>query len=148
MDKQARELRKKSNDKIYTPKPVAIKMIEMCEIKNGEKVLDCCRGGGVFYDNLPESCFKYYCEIDEGKDYFDETEKYDLIIGNPPYSKWNKWIKHTVKLTDKFCFIFGVINLTDARLNNIFKHGYGLTKFHLLKLDWWFSPSCIYYLKK
>ena len=56
------------NDVIYTPKPVALKMIEMCDIKENMTVLDPCRGGGVFFDNLPK-CNKDYCEIEEGKDF-------------------------------------------------------------------------------
>ena len=42
------------NDVIYTPKPVALLMIDMCDIKEGDKVLDPSRGGGVFFDNLPD----------------------------------------------------------------------------------------------
>ena len=56
--------RQNANDVIYTPKPVAEVMIKMCNIQSDDKVLDCSKGGGVFYDNLPE-CDKSYCEITE-----------------------------------------------------------------------------------
>lgn len=148
LSKIAHKLKKSSNDIIYTPKPVALKMIEMCDIKDGDKVLDPSMGGGVFFNNLPTNCIKSYCEITENKDFFNETERYDLIIGNPPYSLWTKWIDHTMKLTDKFCYIFGCFNFTDKRLRDIIDKGYGITKFHLLKIDWWFSPSFLIVFEK
>ena len=134
------KLRQKPNDVIYTPKPVAEVMIKMCNIQSDDKVLDCSKGGGVFYDNLPE-CDKSYCEITEDIDYFEATGKYDLIIGNPPYSLWSKWLDKTTELTDKFCYIFGVMNLTRARLKRIYDKGYVIKKFHILQVDYWFSMS-------
>jgi hypothetical protein len=134
--------RKTANDVIYTPLPVAKLMIEMCEIIPKMSVLDPSKGGGVFYDNLPE-CNKDYCEITENKDFFDYDKKVDLIIGNPPYSLWNKWIEHTMKITDKFCYIFGIFNFTDKMMRNILDNGFVITKFHLLSIDWWFGRSFI-----
>jgi hypothetical protein len=133
--KIANKLKTSPNDIIYTPKPVALKMIEMCDIKPDMKVLDCSRGGGIFYDNLPE-CDKDWCEITEGRDFFEYNNRVDLIIGNPPFSLWNKWIEHTMKLTNKFCYIMGCFNFTDKRLRNIIDAGYGITQLHLLKIDW------------
>tara|TARA_R110000744_G_scaffold176298_1_gene295182 strand:+ start:11355 stop:11948 length:594 start_codon:yes stop_codon:yes gene_type:complete len=132
--------RQNANDVIYTPKPVAEVMIKMCNIQSDDKVLDCSKGGGVFYDNLPE-CDKSYCEITEDIDYFEATGKYNLIIGNPPYSLWSKWLDKTTELTDKFCYIFGVMNLTRARLKRIYDKGYVIKKFHILQVDYWFSMS-------
>jgi len=137
----------KANDTIYTPKPVAERMIEMCGITSNMTVLDCSRGGGVFYDNLPE-CKKSYCEITEGFDFFEWREPVDLIIGNPPYSLWDKWIDHTLTLTNKFCYIFGTSNLTEVRMRRIMNAGFGITRFCLLKVDWWFSPSFLIVFEK
>ena len=61
----------------------------MCNIQEGMKVLDPSKGGGIFYDNLPDKYIKDYCEITENKDFFNNYEKYDIIIGNPPYSLWD-----------------------------------------------------------
>ena len=130
--------KKNANDIIYTPLPVAIKMMEMCNITPNMTVLDPCKGAGVFYDNLPE-CKKSFCEITEERDFFDWTEKVDLVIGNPPYSIWTKWIAHTVKITDKFCYIMNNFNFTDNRMRDIINAGFGITQIHLLKIDWWFS---------
>jgi len=146
--KQCHDMRKNKNDIIYTPKSVAIKMIDMCDIKENDKVLDPCKGGGVFYDNLPDNCIKSYCEITEDIDFFNDNNRYDLIIGNPPYSMWSKWIEHTMKLTDKFCYIMGVLNLSDKRVRSILDNGYGITKIHLLKIYWWFADSYIVLFEK
>ena len=147
-NKNGNKLKKNSNDIIYTPKPVALKMIEMCNIKEGTTVLDPSKGGGVFYDNLPQTCIKDYCEITENKDFFEYNKNVDLIIGNPPYSLWDRWIQHTMTITNKFCYILGCLNFTDTRLRKIFDNGFVITKFHLLKIDWWFSSSYIIIFEK
>jgi len=145
--KTNRDLKTKSNDNIYTPLPVALKMINMCDINPEMSVLDPSKGGGVFFNNLPE-CKKEYCEITEGLDFFNYTNRVDLIIGNPPFSLWTKWIAHTMKLTDKFCYIMGCFNFTDKRIRDITNNGFGITKIHLLKIDWWFSPSYLVVFEK
>ena len=92
---------------------------------------------------------KDYCEIEEDKDFFKYDKEVDIIVGNPPYSLWNKWLEHTVKLNPKrFCYIFGVYNFTPPRLQKIFDAGYIITKFHLCKVDWWFSQSFIVVFEK
>ena len=141
--------RKESNDRIYTPKNLAIDMIKYCDIKPTDNVLDPSFGGGVFYNNLPE-CNKDWCEIDKGRDFFEYTKgkKYDLVIGNPPYSLWNKWIKQTIEITDKFCYVFGVFNLTIVRLQKLHDAGFRITKLCLVQVKWWFSNSFIVIFEK
>ena len=142
------QLRKNANDKIYTPKILAKKMIDMCEIKPEDKVLDPSKGGGIFYDNLPE-CIKSYCEIEEGIDFFDYEGDVDVIVGNPPYSLWGKWIDKTIALNPKkICYIFGVWNLTPPRLKNLQDKGYNLQKLVFAKVDWWMSPSFMILFEK
>jgi hypothetical protein len=136
------QTRKTPNDVFYTPKSVALEMIEMCNITPDMSVLDPCRGGGIFYNNLPE-CKKDWCEITEGKDFFDYKERVDLVISNPPYSIWTKWLDHTCEITDKFCYIIGVMNLTDTRIRELHAKGFGITAVRYLKVDWWFSHSII-----
>jgi hypothetical protein len=139
--------RKHNNDSIFTPKHVAQLMIDMCDIKESDTVLDPSYGEVVFYNNLP-NCNKDFCEIKLDKDFFDCNKTYDLIIGNPPYSMWNKWIEHTMKLTDKFCYIMGILNLSEKRLGKIHDNGFGLVRIHMLKIDWWFASSLICIFEK
>lgn len=138
---------KNKNDIFYTPPYVAKKMIEMCGISPEMKVLDPCYGGGVFYENLPE-CKKEWCEIEKGKDFFEETERYDCIVGNPPYSKWNAWMDKTMELTDKFCYIMGALNITSPRFRRIFEKGYGVTQLHCITVDWYFGTSWLVLFEK
>ena len=37
----------------------------------------------------------------------------------------------------------GCFNFNERRVKKILDSGFGITKFHLLKIDWWFSPSFI-----
>lgn len=135
------------NDKIYTPIPLAKDMINICNITPIMKVLDPSRGGGAFYDNLPD-CDKYYCEIDEGKDFFNFYEKMDLVIGNPPFSMWNKWIEHTMKITNKFCYIMSAFNLTIKRVNFLKENGWGITSITICNVSWWFGNNYIIIAEK
>lgn len=140
--------RKIANDKIYTPKPIALKMIEMCDLNKNDYVLDPSYGEGVFFNNFPEFVKKDFCEIEQGKDFFECNTRYTAVIGNPPYSLWDKWLEHTMKLTDKFCYLFGVLNFTDKRVNKILKNGFGITKIHLLKVSWWFGHQFLIVFEK
>tara|TARA_R110001606_G_scaffold256651_1_gene404773 strand:- start:319 stop:921 length:603 start_codon:yes stop_codon:yes gene_type:complete len=142
------EYKLKPNDVVFTPSKVAKLMIDLCDIKPDDKVLDCSKGEGVFFDNFPE-CIKDYCEIAENRDFFKYDKPVDIVCSNPPYSLWTKWLQHTVKLNPKkICYIFGLLNLTPARLSILHEAGYIITKFHICKIAWWFSPSFIVLFEK
>jgi len=132
-----------ANDCIYTPTPLALTMIKMTDIQSDEVVLDPSKGGGVFFDNLPD-CKKYYCEISEGIDFYDWHMPVDVVIGNPPYSEWTKWLEHTLRICKKrFCYIFGMNSLTGNRLQMIREAGFGITKIHTVKVAWWMTQSLV-----
>jgi hypothetical protein len=139
--------RESPNDVFFTPLGAVKIMVDMCDIAPDMKVLDPCRATGNFYNNLPE-CKKEWCEITEGKDFFDFNERVDLVIGNPPYSLWDKWLDHTAEITDKFCYILGANNLTPKRIRKMEEKGFGLTKLHITQIDWWYSRSFICIFEK
>lgn len=129
------------NDKIYTPQPLANHIISMANIQPDEWVLDPCRGGGAFYHHLPP-CHKAYCEIDEGKDFYEWKTPVDVVIGNPPYSQWNRWLEHTLRICKKrFVYLFSVLSLTPRRLKMIHEAGFGITRIHITKVAWWMTQS-------
>lgn len=148
--KQYQNRKSKKNDCIHTPLPIVLKMIEMCDIQDDDIVLDPSAGTNkIFFNNLPANCKKMYCEIEDGSDFFQFNDRIDVIIGNPPYSLWNKWLEHTCSLQPtKFCYIFGQLNFTTIRINKILKHGYSITGFHLCKVDWWFGDSYLVLFEK
>lgn len=146
--KAIHQARSKPNDRIYTPLPLAQYIIGMANIQPDEWVLDPCRGGGAFYNNLP-SCHRAYCELEEGKDFYDWKTPVDVVIGNPPYSQWNRWLEHTLSICkDRFIYVFGVQSLTPRRLKMIEGAGFGITAIHLTKVAWWMSQSLIIVAKK
>jgi len=131
------------NDVIHTPRKIALKMIEMCSIQRGERVLDPCAGSNrIFFDNLPTTSINDYCEITEGTDFFNYDKPIDVICGNPPYSRWNDWLDKTMDLQpNRFCYVFGQLNFTTVRLNKIIARGYGMTSMHIFKSTFWFGDS-------
>ena len=140
--------RQKPNDVIFTPPSVAKKMIELCDIKEGDTVLDPSRGDGVFYNNFPPTCKRDWCEITQGRDFFENNKHYNWIIGNPPYSLWTKWVDHTINICDNFCYIFGSFNFNPNRIHKILEAGFKLTDLHIVQIDWWFSSSYLAVFRK
>lgn len=135
--------RNSPNDVIYSPVSLAKLLINMADIKPTDRVLDPSKGGGVFFDNLPE-CRKDWCEITEGKDFFGYNESVDVIIGNPPFSQWKKWIEHSAILCPrKICYVMGVLNLTPQRINYLKQHGYFLSKLHITTVTGWFGSTLL-----
>ena len=134
---------KNKNDNIHTPPYVALKMIELTPIKHRDSVLDpCCGSNKIFYENFSDNVHKEWCEVSEGRNFFDHRDSVDWCIGNPPYSLWDKWIEHTCDIVEKgFTYIFNFQNFTPKRINYILDRGFGLTKIHLLRIDWYVNNS-------
>ena len=140
--------RKTANDVLYTPLPIAIKLINMIGIKETDKVLDPSRGKGIFYDNLPP-CIKDWCEITDGKDFFEYNEEVDIIISNPPFSIYTKWIQNCIKLNPKkIAFVMGCLNLTTIRLKLLEDNDYYLTRINLVNVRNWFSNTYLLVFEK
>lgn len=90
---------KGGNDKIYTPFSLAKKIVGHF-LPFGEKCLEPCKGQGAFLD-----AFKHYninadwCEIDEGKDFFEYRENVDWIITNFPWSLHRECLQHSMNIS-------------------------------------------------
>ena len=80
-------------------------LIEFCGYKEGDNVLEPAKGLGAIYDKLKSP--KDYCEIEEGKDYFDYHKKVYLVLTNPPYSIIDNFLKHTNLIFVYFDITFG-----------------------------------------
>ena len=89
------------SDVVYTPENIAIEIIEWC--KPAGKCLDPCMGDGAFYNNLPKD--SEWCEIEKGRDFFDYNKKVDWIIGNPPYSIFEDFLRHSFELANDVVYI-------------------------------------------
>lgn len=95
----------KKGDRVYTPQWAASDMI--ATFNPTGKVLEPFKGGGVFTDLMPNWD---WCEIDEGRDFFDWKEPVDWIISNPPYSKLRPVWRHAAALADNIVFLIPLRN--------------------------------------
>lgn len=75
------------------------------------KILDPCRGENKVFWNIL-NCD--WCEITQGKDFFACNQKYDWIIGNPPYSIFNPWIKHSYEIADNIVYLLPTFKVHNA----------------------------------
>lgn len=80
------------------------------------EVLEPFKGDGIFLRYLPAAL---WCEIDEGRDFFDWDRSVDWIISNPPYSQTRQCFKHACSLAEHVVFL--------VPLRNVFS-GYGFVK--------------------
>ena len=90
-------------DKVYTPENIAKLIINKFNLSG--KVLDPFKGQGAFYNNYPETVKKDWCEIDEGKDFFEYKEHVDWIISNPPYSIYDEVMDHSFEIADNIVYL-------------------------------------------
>lgn len=141
----------KPNDKIYTPLPIAKTIIDLFDLKG--KVLDGFRGGGAFYDQLPETVEKDWCEIDDGRDFFDYSEKVDWIISNPPYSILEEVLDHSFEIADNVVYLLPLSKVVSSmgRIRKILAYG-NIKEIHIIsasKCGFPFGfPACAIWIKK
>lgn len=113
MTKMNPATREKGNDEIYTPEWAANDMI--LHFKPFGKILEPCKGNGAFTNLIPDC---EWCEIREGKDFFDYSGHVDWIISNPPYSLIRKFVLHSFKVSDNIVYLIPVWKAYSKHLEN------------------------------
>jgi len=98
-----------SADVVYTPDYIAHTIVDMFHPEG--KMLDPAKGGGAFLQYMPDAD---WCEISEGKDFFDYNDKVDWIITEPPFSIFTKFLIHAFEIADNVVFLIP--------LNKIFRN--------------------------
>nr|WP_250808543.1 hypothetical protein [Neorhizobium tomejilense] len=85
--------------------------------------LDPCRGASAFYDVLPEP--KTWCEITEGVDFFDFSDRVDWIISNPPYSLFDRWLDHSLEIAENIVYLVPVNKFLSSlqKLDKVYRYG-------------------------
>ena len=137
------------NDVVFTPDWLAEKICRMFNIFG--KVLEPCKGEGAFLKFLPKNT--EWCEITEGRNFFDYNKKVDWIVTNPPYSDFNRFLKHCFELSDNIILLVPVAKLFKSMgtLREIFTFG-NFVEIHTLpssKAGFPFGfPSAVYYIKR
>lgn len=92
------------NDIVFTPKGVAAAIVDI--FKPNGKCVDPCKGNGAFLEFLPKD--SDWCEIREGKDFFEYRDKVDWLVSNPPYSLWDEWLDHSFEIADNCVYLVPV----------------------------------------
>lgn len=110
-------------DKVYTPESIAKMLINKFPLSG--KVLDAFKGDGAFYNNYPDHVEKDWCEIDDGKDFFEYNEHVDWIITNPPYSIYDEVMKHSFEIADNIVYLVPLTKVVSSlgRIRDIYKYG-------------------------
>ena len=88
-------------DVVYTPDHVSKYIVEW--LTPSGLCLDPCRGDGAFLKYLPNN--SDYCEIEEGKDFFMYNKKVKWVIGNPPYSIFEDFLRKGFEIADNVSYL-------------------------------------------
>jgi len=119
----------KTNDEVYTPRPLAKRIID--HFRPYGRVLDPARGDGAFYDQIEGE--KDWCEINMGRDFFSYRAKADCIITNPPWSLFRQFLIHSMELADNIYFLITVNHVwTKARIREVREKGFGIKEIFLV----------------
>lgn len=90
-------------DVVFTPPEVAAAMVRHFPLSG--RVLDPCKGDGAFWSLLDGAD---YCELQEGRDFFEYAEPVDWIIGNPPYSVYSRWLAHSMTIAENIVYLIPI----------------------------------------
>ena len=120
-------------DIVMTPVETAVDVIN--HFAPTGTILDPCRGTGAFYDNFPTTCKKDWCELSEGKDFFDYNNKVNWIITNPPWSKIRPFIIHSMTIANDIVYLISINHYsTKARLRLIHENGFRIQEIYCVKM--------------
>ena len=135
--------RKYANDEFYTPSELAVSLVGMVPVVDGDVVMDNAATNPVFYDALGTTVTRK-----RTGDFFSVPPgSVDWGVTNPPYSKLNDWFAHSTKTCRKgFAYLLGFNNITPRRIELCEKEGFGLSTVHLCKVFKWFGMSafCVF----
>ena len=135
---------KNGNDKVYTPVWLCKKIVDY--FKPSGIVLEPCKGSGNFSNLL---CGCEWCEIDEGKDFFDyQKSNVDWIITNPPYSIIKKFLLKSYQLNVKnIVYVIPINHILGlkARLRDMYSYGYSVKEIILIDTPKEFPQSGFQY---
>jgi hypothetical protein len=128
----------KREDCVQTP--IELAEVIVAHFKPTGKILEPCKGQGNFLKALPPKT--EWCELLEGKDFFDYEGKVNWIITNPPYSKMRKFIQKAMEVSDNIVFLTTINHLwLKARLRDIDQAGFGIKEIVLCETPLTFPQS-------
>ena len=116
------------NDRVWTPDALAAQIV--AHFGPTGKILEPCRGAGAFVRAMP-GC--EWCEIDDGRDFFQWTKPVDWVITNPPWSQFRSFLDHAMKVADNVVFL-SLVNafFMRARVEDMRRAGFGIVEILML----------------
>ena len=108
------------DDIILTPLDVARDVVK--HFAPAGRILDPCRGNGAFSDLMP-GC--EWCEIREGRDFYNWREPVDWIVSNPPYSVFADFLRHSLNVAENIVYLIPVNKIfnSDRMMREIWTWG-------------------------
>jgi len=73
--------------------------------KPSGSILEPAKGEGAFLRYMPTA---EWCELSEGKDFFQWHKHVDWIVGNPPYSIFSQFIRHSFTIADNIVYLIPI----------------------------------------
>tara|TARA_R110002050_G_scaffold275965_1_gene421122 strand:+ start:32 stop:592 length:561 start_codon:yes stop_codon:yes gene_type:complete len=144
-DKLAEKV-EKDNSIVMTKETMAQYLISLVEYEEGDVWLEPCRGDGAFYNNFPDDIQKDWCEINEGRDYFDYDGEVDITISNPPFVPRKLFVEFTNKaMSSTRKNIYWLVNisclnsLTPRRLDAWKQKNWFVERLHIVQDKRWFG---------
>lgn len=127
-----------SDDVVQTPPALARLLVH--HFKPRGTVLEPCRGDGNIHRLLPKG--SPWCEIKEGRDFYQWNERVDWILTNPPWSEIRNFLRHGMRVADHIVFLMTINHIwTKARLRDLDESGFGLKEIALLDMPASFPQS-------
>ena len=110
-----------ASDTVQTPVDIARMIVSAFSPKG--LILEPCKGIGNIYDVLPEP--KEWCEITQGRDFFDYHKQVDWIITNPPFSIYDRFLAHCFEIADNVVLLVPIAKAFKSMRIERMVDGYG-----------------------
>jgi len=137
----------------YTQEQMVQDLLKLVPFKVSDFVLDAGSGRNkVWFNNIPVEN-KFECELEDGCDFYEWSEKVGWVVGNPPYHESWKFTQKAIEIADKG--VAWLVNnqamnshFTPARLYKLHELGWHYTKIHVVADRRWFGRYYFIVLEK
>jgi hypothetical protein len=113
-------------------------------------VFEPARGDGAFYNQMKDP--KGWCEITDGRDFFDYDRKVDWIVTNPPYSIYDQFLLKCFEVADNVVLLVPLAKAFKSKKIDMAIQEYGGLKEVLMLggggevgFKFGFPVGCLYY---
>ena len=128
MEKIGKLIQKRDNpnDVFITPDTLVEEHYRLIKpyLQSNDLILDPCSHTTMkYYNKFKENNYTVdWCEITEGRDFFEYQQNTDCICGNPPYSLIDNFIEKIIDLNPRVVsLLIGFSNITTRRLEKMEK---------------------------